>query len=788
MTILKTRRVGARHFRSEFQANKRYLRFEPLESRTLLSATLPGGPQPLPAESNSGPVGLPTPTQVIVSPNSVPVVSPDQLVSYDVASHTETVLPYNPAGTGSQGSSAPQQGSVPSQGPEKSPNLQLSDAAGSSPNFIFGTDTRQPVGESSVTTFPWSTVGRIWYEYPDGTQWSSSAAVVGPRTLLTAGHVVYNAAHGGYPTYFFFSPGQDGNKIFDPVSGNTFFRSDFQPYGAAQATGFETYTAWTASQDYDYDIGYVTLDRDIGDYTGWMGYGWNSNNSFFQGLGLNTAGYPGDLDVSTDTMYTAFGTIQTVNTNNLQSTSIPLGPGQDGSPLWTYNGNNADNVIYATMSSEWTLNGNPDYNQFTRITQSEFTDLSNLITADGTTTDLPCLVDTNSWFNTDKASFSPSSISPGGPFTAESWVTNIGTGAASNFQITYYADTATTLTGGTLYPLGTFDASGLNAMSSGYATLPGNLPLNVPAGTYHLAWVISTTQSESFSGGTQSGVSLAATFTVPQPVAGSISGTVYDDVNGNGQYDAGDTPLAGWTVYLDLNNDGKLDPGDPSKTSSSTGAYSFTGLAAGTYTVREVNQTGWTETQPTIATLTVGPESSSPAIHLATAVTPLGALGSSSPAATAAVSSPADASTAGTNQPILELVKSSDGSVPTSTTPVGYTPSQIQTAYGFNRVQIGSITGNGAGETIAIVDAYDSPTIASDLQAFDLAYGLPNPPSFTRVAQDGSTNYPPTDPAGKGNPKGNWEMETALDVEWRMHWLREQTSCWSKPRPPVMPT
>jgi subtilase family serine protease len=58
------------------------------------------------------------------------------------------------------------------------------------------------------------------------------------------------------------------------------------------------------------------------------------------------------------------------------------------------------------------------------------------------------------------------------------------------------------------------------------------------------------------------------------------------------------------------------------------------------------------------------------------------------------------------------------------------TPAEIRTAYGIN-----SLAGNGAGQTIAIVDAYDDPTIASDLQAFDAAFGLPDPPSFRKVDQ-----------------------------------------------------
>ena len=47
-----------------------------------------------------------------------------------------------------------------------------------------------------------------------------------------------------------------------------------------------------------------------------------------------------------------------------------------------------------------------------------------------------------------------------------------------------------------------------------------------------------------------------------------------------------------------------------------------------------------------------------------------------------------------------------------------------------------------------------------------MAFGLPDPPSFIQVAQDGSTNFPSVDPAGAGAASGTWEVEEALDVEW----------------------
>ncbi|HUO06990.1 MAG TPA: Ig-like domain repeat protein [Phycisphaerae bacterium] len=95
--------------------------------------------------------------------------------------------------------------------------------------------------------------------------------------------------------------------------------------------------------------------------------------------------------------------------------------------------------------------------------------------------------------------------------------------------------------------------------------------------------------------------------------------------------------------------------------------------------------------------------------------------------------------------------------------PQGFTPAEIRTAYGLNQVTFGSVSGDGSGQTIAIIDAYNDPTIAADLRAFDAAFNLPNP-TLTVVGQDGSTHLPGVDPAGQGND--NWEGEEALDVEW----------------------
>jgi hypothetical protein len=87
-----------------------------------------------------------------------------------------------------------------------------------------------------------------------------------------------------------------------------------------------------------------------------------------------------------------------------------------------------------------------------------------------------------------------------------------------------------------------------------------------------------------------------------------------------------------------------------------------------------------------------------------------------------------------------------------------FTPAQIRHAYGIDQINFGSIVGNGAGQTIAIVDAFNAPRISSDLATFDKTFGLPAPPSFKVIDENGGTRLP--------RNNAGWAVEASLDVEW----------------------
>jgi subtilase family serine protease len=87
----------------------------------------------------------------------------------------------------------------------------------------------------------------------------------------------------------------------------------------------------------------------------------------------------------------------------------------------------------------------------------------------------------------------------------------------------------------------------------------------------------------------------------------------------------------------------------------------------------------------------------------------------------------------------------------------GLTPTELASAYKF------SPSAGGSGQTLAIVDAFDDPTVEADLSKFDANYSLPACTSangcFEKVGQSGSTtSLPAADTVG-------WSAEIALDVE-----------------------
>jgi subtilase family serine protease len=101
------------------------------------------------------------------------------------------------------------------------------------------------------------------------------------------------------------------------------------------------------------------------------------------------------------------------------------------------------------------------------------------------------------------------------------------------------------------------------------------------------------------------------------------------------------------------------------------------------------------------------------------------------------------------------VVTNANGAPKAVSAPQGYGPAQFRGAYGLPATA-------STAQTIAIVDAYDDPNIAGDLNAYSSQFGLPlcntANPCFRKVNQSG--NAGPYPQANSG-----WALEIALDVE-----------------------
>ncbi len=88
-----------------------------------------------------------------------------------------------------------------------------------------------------------------------------------------------------------------------------------------------------------------------------------------------------------------------------------------------------------------------------------------------------------------------------------------------------------------------------------------------------------------------------------------------------------------------------------------------------------------------------------------------------------------------------------------------YGPEAIRKAYSLDGLIAAGFDGHG--QTIVIIDAFGSPTVETDLAAFDTLFGIPPPPSFLQIHMPGSPPFDYTDDNQVG-----WAEEVSLDVQW----------------------
>ena len=114
--------------------------------------------------------------------------------------------------------------------------------------------------------------------------------------------------------------------------------------------------------------------------------------------------------------------------------------------------------------------------------------------------------------------------------------------------------------------------------------------------------------------------------------------------------------------------------------------------------------------------------------------------------------------------PTVQLSLDVTPSVSSTGTPQHLSPAMIKEAYDLNNLNFSvngkAVSADGAGETIAIVDAFADPNIASDLQTFDANFGISNNNASGQFVLTVDT------PQGPVATDAGWATEESLDVEW----------------------
>jgi len=204
----------------------------------------------------------------------------------------------------------------------------------SDPNkAIIGTDDRQKVGDP--TEFYYSRfVVKLYLKFPfiDA---SATGVMIGPKTVLTAGHCVY-----------WFNTLENGKGYWaNSIRVIPALNDGYTPYGDAWGTVFCTSREWTDNRNPKQDWGIIELDRNIGYHTGWAGMAVVSDPSKMVGKVVRSFGYPGDKDFGMG-MYTDYDLVIGMD-DALIDFNIDVLHGQSGSPIYLESDLGVTRAIYS---------------------------------------------------------------------------------------------------------------------------------------------------------------------------------------------------------------------------------------------------------------------------------------------------------------------------------------------------------------------------------------------------------------------------------------------------------
>ena len=184
---------------------------------------------------------------------------------------------------------------------------------------VIGPDDRLRVTDGLTQNYPWRCICALRIVAGDNTPWIGTGWLVGPRTVITAGHCVYMHPRGGWVRSIKVVPGRDGAE---------------QPSGECVATDFRSVRGWTRDRLRTHDYGAIILPEEcrFGDDLGHFGYG-AQEDGVLRRTTVNLSGYPGDKMPPGTQQWFHAREIQRLTPRTIVY-QIDTAGGQSGAPVW----------------------------------------------------------------------------------------------------------------------------------------------------------------------------------------------------------------------------------------------------------------------------------------------------------------------------------------------------------------------------------------------------------------------------------------------------------------------
>lgn len=361
----------------------------------------------------------------------------NQIVIYDYTTHEERYLP------------------IPGESQLESQQSQSYHPGFLASGQVFGS----PGGTDDSELWRYTPIVKVTATFPSGTTASCSGILVDSKHVLTAAHCIYTyrSSRCNPPDTACWAEGIKVKSVTEP-NGQSFV-SDLA------GAGLMTWTAWTTSGNYNFDIAGIELATPIGGATGWHAFGYTDSDSYFTSNTFTSLGYPVERSFDGETLSTWSGVFSDVFCDQLDHNNYSFA-GQSGSGVF-----NSDMTVLGVLSHG---TGDPEfpnpYTAHTRITADKFTAFTNWIAQN-----TPALLDLAVF----GVSSTPKTFDRGDPLTALSYyLFNVSTmdQEPTEYTLDVYLSADDIITHGDIHLQTLSGLSSLNSKTGHQTLLTSNLP------------------------------------------------------------------------------------------------------------------------------------------------------------------------------------------------------------------------------------------------------------------------------------------------------------------------